>query len=328
MKNKIIRNTILTMAVSSVLAVPTYAQSTIMPVTAQDIKVIPINYVYKHWAEIYLERLSVNYNLEGIFKDKNLNDYITAEDFKKAVELTIDKDYENNSGVVTREAIVYELTNLWAEKTGKELDKMPIIKMLIYSDTTDIDAQYLTGVYVAYMHNIAKGKGDGIFDPKANVTYGELAVLIDNTINAIEKELIPEINPIVKGSFETKGKYEIKDNKVIFDFELMSHYTTPQELVMGSGMQFEITITNENGEEVYRYSDGKAFTLALIYHTLNPGETLKWQDEWDMTNKDGEKLTSGNYKAEIKVLASLSSEETIEEDQLTTVISFNLGSDN
>jgi len=36
--------------------------------------------------------------------------------------------------------------------------------------------------------------------------------------------------------------------------------------------------------------------------TINPGESIKWQDEWDMKDKDGNKLTSGKYKAKIEIM--------------------------
>ena len=68
------------------------------------------------------------------------------------------------------------------------------------------------------------------------------------------------------------------------------------------GQQYEVVITNEKGEEVYRYSDDKFFTLAIIYKTIKPGESLKWQDIWDMTDQEGEKLTSGKYTANITIM--------------------------
>ena len=325
MKNKLLRNTILTVAVSSAIAAPAFAQN-IKPISADE--VVPINYTFTHWAESYVEQLKVKFAVEGIYKDKNLNDYITAEDFNNIVKLTIDDEYESMPESITREAIVYELTKIWAEKAGKDLDKLPIIKMLIYSDTGDIDIEYLNGIYVAYMRDIAKGREGGIFDPKSNVTYGELAVMINNTINAIEKESSSEIPPILEGRFETRANYEIKDEKVIFDFELISHHTEAQKLMFGSGQQFELTITNEDGEEVYKFSDGKFFTMALVYKTLIPGESLKWQDEWNMTDKDGEKLTSGNYKAEIKILVITEEDEEIPAEQFKTVIDFTVNEDN
>ncbi len=323
MKNKLIKNFALTLAVSSVIAVPVFAQNINIP-TALETKITPINYIFKHWAEVYVDQLSIDFDIEEIFKDKNLNDYITAEDFKNAIKLTIDKNYENAPEVIVRETVVYELAKIWAEKSNKNLDTIPMIKMLIYSDTGDIDVKYLNGVYVAYMYDIAKGRGEGIFDPKTNVTYGELAVLIKNTKDAIEKEQNQDTQPIVKGKYETKGRYEIKDDKVVFDFELMSHFTKQQQLMMGSGQQFELTITNDEGEEVYKFSDGKAFTLALLYKTLEPGESLKWQDEWNMTDKDGKKVNAGKYKAEIEILVITEEDEKIEEEQLKTVLTFTL----
>ncbi|AOY74579.1 stalk domain-containing protein [Clostridium formicaceticum] len=145
----------------------------------------------------------------------------------------------------------------------------------------------------------------------------------------IESSNISDIDseglPIAEGKFETKGSYVIKDDKVVFDFELMSHYTEPKELQFGSGQQFEIVIVNEEDEEVYRYSDDKFFTLALIFKNINPGEAIKWQDEWDMTNKEGEKLTSGKYQAKINVLViEEEKKEKIEKSQLTTIIDFSL----
>lgn len=318
MKNKILRNTILTLAVSSVMAVPTYAQD--FNIQIQNTDIMPINYVSKHWSETYIDKLLVDFKVDEIFKDKNLDSYITVEDFNKAVKLVIDENYNGTQKLVSREAIVNELTKIWAEKVGEDLDNISIIKMIIYSDTTDIDVEYQHGVHVAYMKDIAKGKGNGVFDPNTNVTYGELAVLLNNTKLAVEKE---NANPIASGKYETKGSYEIKDGKVVFNFELMSHFTEAQELMFGSGQQFELIITNEDGEEVYKFSDGRAFTMALVYRTLAPGESFKWQDEWDMTNKDGEKLTSGDYKAEVKILA-VAEEQKIEDEQLTTVIDFTL----
>jgi hypothetical protein len=112
---------------------------------------------------------------------------------------------------------------------------------------------------------------------------------------------------------------------VVFDFELVSHYTKPKDLLFGSGQQFELTITDEKGEEVYRFSDGKFFTLALVTETVNPGEALKWQDEWDMTDKEGNKLTTGKYTAKIDIMVvPEENSEKIEESQLTTVIEFEL----
>jgi hypothetical protein len=159
----------------------------------------------------------------------------------------------------------------------------------------------------------------------AGVLCGVLAVsLIGRDANAQASAAAAE-QSIGKESLETSVNYEIEDGKVILNFELINHYTKTKKLRFSSGQQFEIVITDENGEEVYRYSDGKFFTLALVYKDIKPGQSIKWQDIWDMANKEGEILTSGKYKAEINILAETEEKEgKIDKSQLTAVIDFNL----
>jgi len=297
-----------------------------VPALAQNGDVIPIMAVIeRHWSQNYVDDLASDYDIDSVFMDKSLDSHITLEDFTDLVRLAIDEDYDGIPDSVAREAVIYECARIWAEQTGKSLDQLPIIKMTLYSDQDKLDSKYMQGVYVAYMREIARGRGNGIFDPKTPATYGELATLISRTIMAIEQETGSAPQPIMAGRFETRANYDINEGKVVFGFELFSHYTHPMSLNFSSGQQFEVTITDEDGNEVYRYSDGKFFTLALVTRTINPGESLKWQDEWDMTNKDGEKVGSGNYKAVITILAiPESDEDKLDESQFTTTIEFSL----
>lgn len=326
MRNNLLRNTIIAGVICTTLAVPVFAaDGAVRPAAIRDMAVVPVSISVDHWAKAYVEQLSKQYAVDSVFKGKDLDAKADIQDFQDMVRLVLDKEYKGTPDSMAREAIVHEFTRLWAEKTGQKLDDIAVIKMLIYSDTDKIDAKYNHSITVAYMNNIARGVGAGLFNPKADVTYGELAALAENTSRAIEKVADPRVQPIVKGRLETRGVYEIKDGKVVFDFELMSQYERPKELKFGSGQQFEVTITDENGREVYRYSDGKFFTMALMMKEINAGETIKWQDEWNLTNKEGEKLTSGRYRAEIKVLLiTEEGDEVFDESQLTKTIDFSL----
>lgn len=279
----------------------------------------------EHWSQKFIDELKKQADIDSVLKDKNLNSTITLDDFRNVVRLFIDEEYEGTADSIAREAIVYEFTRLWANKTGKNLDEIATIKMLIYVDTDKIEAKYNHAITVAYLKDIARGRGHGIFDPKTGTTYGELATLAYFTDKAIKNSMESENLGIVKGRLETRASYEIMNEKVIFDFELMSHYTYPVELTFSSGQQFEVVITDESENEVYRYSDDKSFTMALVYKTINPGESFTWQDEWDMKNKVGKKLSSGSYKAVINILASTESDDVqIDENELIAVLDFSL----
>lgn len=326
MKNRFFRNSIITGVLCTALIVPSFAQATgVQPISETDLKIVPISYRLSHWSETHIDELSRNFHITSVFVDKNLNSVATVEDFKNLVRLVIDEEYDGAPDAMTREAVVHEITEIWAQKTGKDLDSMVTIKMLVYTDMDKIDSKYNHGLTIAYMHDIAKGKGSGIFDPKAHITYGELAALVNNAHKAMEKELKNAEKPVEEGRFETKGSYTIEDDKVVFDFELINHFTEQKSLLFGSGQQFELTVTDEEGTEVYRFSDGKFFTLALVLKDINPGESLKWQDVWDMTNKEGEKVSPGKYRAEIEIMViPEEGQEKIDESQLKTVIDFEL----
>lgn len=277
-----------------------------------------------HWAQKFIDELALEHDIDSVFKDVDLNAYITAEDFQKTVRLVIDEKYEGKPDSLLREAVVYEFTRLWAEKAGTSLDEIVTIQMLIYVDSDQIDPKYNHAITVAYLKDIARGRGQGIFDPKTRTTYGELATLAYFTDKAIKSGIQPENPSIAPGRLETRVTYGKTDNNIVFDIGLFSHYTKPIELTFSSGQQFELTITDKSGNEVFRYSDDKFFTLALVNKTLNPGELLSWKDEWDMTDKNGVKLTSGDYKAVVNILVYDVNGEKIDDSQLTATVNFSL----
>lgn len=127
------------------------------------------------------------------------------------------------------------------------------------------------------------------------------------------------------GFLQTKADYELIDGELVFEFELTNNHTTAQNLIFSSGQQFEIIIRNTDGEEVYRYSYGKFFTMALVYRWIEPGETLNWKYRWDLTNNNGKALAPGKYTAEIIIVARPQNQGVERLDkELTTTLQIDL----
>lgn len=124
---------------------------------------------------------------------------------------------------------------------------------------------------------------------------------------------------------ETKADYELVDEGIVFAFELVNNHSEGQNLRFGSGQQFEIIIRNKHNEEVYRYSYGKFFTMALVYKWLKPGEALSWKYHWDLTNNNGEAVAPGKYTAEIIIAASPQNQmQKILDNELTAILEIDL----
>lgn len=71
----------------------------------------------------------------------------------------------------------------------------------------------------------------------------------------------------------------------------------PIELTYPSGQTFDLVLKNEKGEVVYRWSEGKAFTLALRTEKFGPGEK-NLPVVVRLAGKDGQPLAAGKYVAE------------------------------
>ncbi len=78
---------------------------------------------------------------------------------------------------------------------------------------------------------------------------------------------------------------------------LRNTHLPPFPIRFASGQQFDLVLRNEKGEIVYRWSDGKAFTQALMTIELGHGEK-NFVVETPLTDRAGAPLPPGHYQAE------------------------------
>ncbi|MBM7615195.1 BsuPI-related putative proteinase inhibitor [Alkaliphilus hydrothermalis] len=120
---------------------------------------------------------------------------------------------------------------------------------------------------------------------------------------------------------ELRAIYEKQDEGIDVDFKLINTTREAKEITFPSGQQFEMIIVDDGGEEVYRFSEGRFFTMAMTSKQLQPGEVLHWKNLWKCIDKNGKKRKEGNYKVIVKIKAMV---EEVSEEELTTEIDFNL----
>jgi len=82
------------------------------------------------------------------------------------------------------------------------------------------------------------------------------------------------------------------------------------KLDFSSGQRYDLYLLNDN-EEIWRWSNGRYFTMALVQKELKPGEKLVYDVEIDADLKEGEYILSGE-------LATISSK--IDLNELSIII--------
>ncbi|MBM7659790.1 hypothetical protein JOC85_000557 [Bacillus mesophilus] len=95
-------------------------------------------------------------------------------------------------------------------------------------------------------------------------------------------------------NFETTLEVNQTKENVRFTINFQNKGEEAAQFTFSSGQKFEIVVTNEAGQKVYRFSEGKMFTMALETITLEAGETVTYEDVWDY-KKDGELVDEGVY---------------------------------
>ncbi|MFG6120401.1 BsuPI-related putative proteinase inhibitor [Thalassobacillus sp. B23F22_16] len=117
---------------------------------------------------------------------------------------------------------------------------------------------------------------------------------------------------------------EIKpeNNKVHFQFSLENQGDEAYELGFTSGQKYEIVVKNDADEEVYRFSEGQMFTQALETKTLEPGDSLSFEEVW----LDG--VEPGDYNAAISIEANSVNSQTLESKPFQVSKAFIVEGDN
>lgn len=149
---------------------------------------------------------------------------------------------------------------------------------------------------------------------RAWIWIWSFALLFLAACAAVEETGGSQEDPVEKQPVEEAVKLtttvdvEQKGNTVLFTIRLHNESLQDITLPFGSGQKYEIVVRNDSGEEVYVYSADKVFTMALELINLKAGDTLEWQEEWDLTANDLV-IFPGTYTVTVDVMVLLDAEE-------------------
>jgi len=87
-------------------------------------------------------------------------------------------------------------------------------------------------------------------------------------------------------------------------------------ITYGSGQRYDFWVYNEQNEEIYRWSNNKAFTQALIEHKLKKSEQLAFEETWNLLDNEGNPVPPGTYTIKVMIMIG-SDSETIHPDELS-----------
>ncbi len=87
--------------------------------------------------------------------------------------------------------------------------------------------------------------------------------------------------------------------EITFTLTIRNISSEIQTLHFTSGQQYDFVVKNTEGTEIWRWSNGMAFTQALTSYRLVPGQSQIFTYTWDQViSSDGTIIPVGNYVLE------------------------------
>lgn len=74
-----------------------------------------------HWSQKFLDELALEHDINSIFDGKDLNAFITVEDFQKAIRLFIDEEYDGTPTQVQERPLYMSLPGCGQVRRGSIL---------------------------------------------------------------------------------------------------------------------------------------------------------------------------------------------------------------
>jgi hypothetical protein len=103
---------------------------------------------------------------------------------------------------------------------------------------------------------------------------------------------------------------------VPFEMVLRNVTNQPRELTFRSGQDFDIVVQNEAGQELWRWSTGRAFSQQIREITFAPGEERRFDATWDQQSDAGMQVPPASYQA----VATLTIDDPVQSNAVTIVI--------
>ena len=110
----------------------------------------------------------------------------------------------------------------------------------------------------------------------------------------------------------------VGNERVEFELLIKNNEETPLHFEFPTSQYYEITVTDQTGQEVYRYSKGRFFLQALQTIRIDPHQTFRKVESWNY-KVNGKRVPAGQYTVTATLLSRKLNEKPISNKQ--TIVS-------
>ncbi len=168
------------------------------------------------------------------------------------------------SEALDRDEMIHYIMNALYRSVGSGFAIIAMAPMP-FDDDQEIRSEYRTDVERSVILGLINGVGGNLLNPRRGATRAEAVTVAGRLIALIER-------------YDTQVAVDIEANKVENELHLrLSLLNNGDQAVRinhNSGQKFDFVARDKDGGELYRWSDGRMFTMALTSTVIGPGEEV------------------------------------------------------
>lgn len=172
----------------------------------------------------------------------------------------------NPDATLTREQMIHYIMNAYKYKLG---DNFAYIKIKggFFTDHSEIAPIYSGDVDYAAYSKLIVGAGKNLFCPKNNTTRAEAVVVISKLADLVQKQ---DSEVVIAPSVLAK------EDSLEMRLSITNNSENSVILNHSSGQKFDFVLLDADRNELYRWSEGKAFTMMLTSSNIEAGKSIEY----------------------------------------------------
>lgn len=200
----------------------------------------------------------------GDYYDDVTNDTVGAGDLYDLVTCGIidTKGSFRPSAQLDRDEMIHFVMEAFCYSVGG-VYAIPAIEPMPFADDSEINSEYHIDVSRSVILGLIKGVGSNLLRPSAGATRAEAVTAAGRLVNLLK-------------NYRTSVNVDTSANEIDGQLHMTLSIANNTEKTVAidhmNGQKFDFVIRDENGNELYRWSDGQMFTMASTLTVIEPGK--------------------------------------------------------
>ena len=256
---------------------------------------------YAQMIQVFVNFFDLNLDTIRFFKEPLATDYFIMADndawyanalITGAVNgINLPYDIDLNTAV-TKETFIATLVGMMEAKYD-----LPLIKIMpvVISDEADLDISNLGFIQRNLVYGISLLDKDQAFHPQMILTRDVMASYVNGALKYLQEHDLIRNEAKLYDVFGATLQKTVTPSGVNLDFKLSNASSASYDIEYGSGQEFDVIVEDVQGNEVYRWSNGKAFIMMMVTKTIQANEVMDYSLLWNEVDNDGNKLPKDTY---------------------------------